>query len=82
MIECRAVPQQAVGVVIFAAYDAKWKLLLYVFNDVDVDVVAGGRKVLLDLVVEEGGKGGVVCGRWWKVIALVPALYGSNLLCA
>ena len=62
-------------------YNARWKLLLYVLNDVDVDVVAGGSKVLVDLVIEEGGKGGVVCRRWWKVVALVPALYGSNLLC-
>ena len=81
VVKCRAVPQQAVWVVIFAVYDAGWKLLLYVFDDVDVDVVAGGSKVLLDLVVEEVGKGGVVCRRWWKVVTLVPGLYGPNLLC-
>ena len=80
MVKCRAVPQQAVWVVIFAVYDAEWELLLYVFDDVNADVVGGSSKVLLDLVVEEGGKGGVVCRRWWKMVTLVPALYGTNLL--
>ena len=78
MVKCRAVPQQAVWVVIFAVYDAGWEFLLYVLDDVDVDVVAGGSKVLLDLVVEEGGKGGVVCRRWWKVVTLVPALRATG----
>ena len=39
VIECRAVPQQTVGVVICAAYDSRWELLLYVFDDVYVDAV-------------------------------------------
>ena len=80
VIECRAVPQQAVGAVVFAVYDARWKLLLYVFCDVYVDVVACRGKMLLNLVMEEGCYGGVVCRRWRKVVALVPPVYGSNLL--
>ena len=61
---------------IFAVDNAHWKLLLYLFDDVYVNVVAGGGKVLLDLVIEKGGEGMVDGRGWWSL----PALYGSNLL--
>ena len=47
---------------IFAVDNAHWELLLYLFDDVYVNAVAGGGKVLLDLVIEKGGKGMVVGG--------------------
>ena len=65
VVYCWTEPQQAVGVVIFAVDNAHWELLLYLFDDVYVNVVAGGGKVLLDLVIEKGGKGMVVGGGWW-----------------
>ena len=51
--------------VIFAVDNAHWELLLYLFDDVYVNVVVGGGKVLLDLLTEKGGKGVVVGRGWW-----------------
>ena len=57
--------QQAVGVVILAVDNAHWELLLYLFDDVYVNVVVGGGKAQLDLLIEKGGKGAVVGRGWW-----------------
>ena len=51
--------------VIFAVDNANWELLLYLFDGVYVDVVVGGGKVQLDLLIEKGGKGVIVGRGWW-----------------
>ena len=48
--------------VIFAVDNAGWKLMLYLLDNVYVNVAVGGGKVLLDLLVDEGGKDGVIRG--------------------
>ena len=55
----------SVNVFVMVAWYAHWELLLYLFDDVYVNVVVGGGKVLLDLVIEKGGKGLVVGRGWW-----------------
>ena len=66
---------------IFAVDNAHWELLLYLLDDVYVDVVVGGSEVLLNPLIDKCGEGVTVGRVWWELIAFVPALYGSNLLC-
>ena len=65
---------------IFAVDNAHWELLLYLLDDVYVDVVVGGSEVLLDLLIDNCGEGMIVGRGWWELIAFAPALYGSGLL--
>ena len=48
-----AKPQHAVEVMVLTMSNARWQLLLYIFDDVDVEVVVGPCGVLLHLGVDE-----------------------------